>query len=1103
MKRVSLHDAQQCRLPIDDFHDEIVQKADANDVLIITGDTGSGKSTRVPRALLDTAHAQSNTQKFIVATQPRRIAAQTLARRVGNDLGRERVGHAVGKDRSFNERTVDVLFSTCGWLATKLVHNFEWALRNISFVVIDEAHERDVDMDLLCFLCRLLLKSPDCTTKVVLMSATIDVGVFQDYFLEFTLQNVDICMRRYPVDIFYVRGAQCDRHNAVCAEAQALLTKADDAQSAHVCESLMVRAGALVCRNLADKMQRSTTVLVFLSGMSAIDDFYTLLEQHEETRLQQKHKQQQGRRYDIHVLHSAIDPSEQMAVFKADAGDEEPRLRIVLATNIAESSVTMPGVEFVLDLGLQKVLRHDDEADVQELSLQRISRASANQRAGRTGRVCPGTVLRFYSAYEFEWAMRMHSEPEIRLIALERILLRFYALKKSSSLDALKKPLECLNSLVEPPSCYSVESAQTRLLEIAALQTQCAVSSDTISNHGHYGQSIDLEDTCSAEEKELRERLQSLSTTKQDLEAAITALIEPQSMASSTESGDGAPKSFAAIMREQEMEQKKSRANAKKAQKLRCDVEKVRKSIDVIERELERFEEVAAERRSKARLQHALEKADMEMQQRLAEKSGAAVDITAFGLLLMQVPLSFAHAKFVLFGAQFGVILPHFVVMGALLSVQGGLFISPYNKDRDKQRFFDQTRRLVHGIRRFSLPHASDLIAAVGVFVEISRLHGERSKLARFLHANGLHKGRTMQFYRTALSVFSRLAQGGFGIADSVLGLLRQKAVDCTALQTFFDCQGATGRALSLVIALALEKNLLTPSPKKRNERNQWCQIAEDDTISFYFRVEAQADTKDADPRIWLRREIENSLFLLKPGEPLVCTLQNCTDVTELLFYRVVCTPLDLQGAQHVLRQLAMRGPVNVPLQLPAKSKIPRFATLSDVSGAAVIDWTRDGVFVYDFPPRSLLLNLLDNETGVAEQLSWTETASSSVSLRAAKPLVVAADFTWTARKLRASAFSLVPQEVTAQFLMLRNAAAGTLNAPRASILTEESEERYSVVIGSDMYTHCCSAKEKEQLYALFARCAGLADALHNWTLADIGNETRSTDMWSILISIL
>ena len=1096
-----LDDAKQCRLPIDAYHAEIVQKADESDVLIVTGDTGSGKSTRVPRALLETRHAQSSASKFLVATQPRRVAAQTLAKRVGQDLGIERVGHAIGSERAFDEERIDVLFATCGWLVTKLVHNYRWALDKISFLVIDEAHEREVDMDLLCMLCRLLLQSARGKIKVVLMSATLDVDVFDDYFGAFRIERVDVQMRRFPVDIFYAPTLRESKPGIVCNEAHALLHKADQEWRAEKRETLLVRAGALVCRQLAQSAQKPTTMLVFLSGYSAIDEFYEALEQHS-SEVQQ--------RYDIHVLHSSVEQESQLDVFEAVAEQKEPLLRIVLATNIAESSVTIPNVEWVIDLGLHKVLRYDEANKMSHLSLENISRASADQRAGRTGRVCRGTVLRFYSVFNYQFDMRAHSEPEICLIALERVLLRFYALKKSSSLDALQRPLECLRNLAVPPDSWSVEQAQQTLLDQSALRvTHRESTSIDVSEYEEIGKKYEqalIE--CDERADVLRTQAKEWREKKQNVEERIE-LLEGAHKASAGGSDDQ-KKSFADIMREQEAEERAQRKNAKLVQSARRELHSVVDRLQSFEWKLQAIDTQKSDILDRKERERTECERRERAEQRDAQSSGKDIEITEFGALLMQLPLSFEHAKFVLYGAQFGVLLPAFVVMGAYLSVPGGVFITPYNKDTDRVRYIEQTRRMVTGRRRYCVPFASDLVGAVALFRDFVLLKRRSRDYGQFFYQNGLQKKRMMQFYRTALSLFNRLAKAGFRGAINALDYLQKHVLDDTSLHLLFNVQERRGDLLRLVIALALEENLMRHDTNFENRRNQWPESVGATQISFDVSVEwsdiptMRSGQMHTDPRIWLRKVIETNLFTISSDKPFVCQLRNDAADKTLLFY-VSCTPEDMGDAVHLLRQLALQSQVLVPLLLRKQKKDTartKFATLSNVGGARVIDWMHARQFAYDFPPRSALHNLLDT-SGRAEEQPRLPTHISHKDLpESTDALAVATDFTLTGRTLRAPMLSLITQNILAPFLLLRGGPK-TPNKIFSHALEPDSDCWHSVMIDNERYAHRCSLREKVRIESLAERCEDLARWLHTWTQDSLADDKRWPLLWAFLQKVL
>ena len=537
------------RLPIDSKAVAIVRDVEAQPVTVIEGETGSGKSSRVPRFLLNfEQYARKNLREengsrrrhpLIYVTQPRRIAATSLAKRVANELGEEpgaTVGYCIGQARkvSYNSR---IVFVTSGWLLAKLVHQPSF-LDKVTHLVLDEIHERSVDSDLLYVVLKRLLNgvgSGDTpeerrdvdappTTKLILMSATFNTDMFSRYFRSHRPPRSIFCgAHRHPVEIRHLEELASDpcfswtfhpfdeqrahlegqlrslqtfgmSQNAgelhaaqlqlqaaldVLEKRRLLLTPPVAAEqltfsAAKVRKSFptyhindldfqkMVASWAVrvLAFNHRDEIANpdGTCVLVFCPGLLMIEEIARDLEE----RMEGGGGELEGR-LDIHMLHSIMDHETQSRVFSPiPAG----HTRIVLSTNITESSVTIDSVRYVIDTGLSKKLCYDARSRMDRLSTSFISQASAKQRAGRAGRLMPGTVFRLYPKMD----LVPYDDPEIVSVSLANTVLRLKSTGGTAKGNPLSDPKAVLSEALQAPSKSSVQDAYSELLHSHALE---------------------------------------------------------------------------------------------------------------------------------------------------------------------------------------------------------------------------------------------------------------------------------------------------------------------------------------------------------------------------------------------------------------------------------------------------------------------------------------------------------------------------------------------------------------------------------------------------------------------------------------------------------
>jgi ATP-dependent helicase HrpA len=367
-------------LPIAAHREEILTALARHPVIIVCGATGSGKTTQLPKMCLE---AGRGTAGLIGHTQPRRLAARALASRLAQEMGTA-VGAVVGYKVRFNDRTgpnTRVKLMTDGILLKEL--ESDRSLRRYDTIIIDEAHERSLNIDLLLGVLKQLLPSrPDL--KVIVTSATIDPGKFADFFGAAPI--IEVSGRGYPVEVRY----------------RPLIAEDEDAADLSLPEGIVEAVREL---DASAPGVRADT-LVFLPGEKQIREAAEALEAADFRNTQ------------VLPLYARLSAADQQRIF-----DGHTERRIVLATNVAETSLTVPGIRFVIDSGLARISRYNTRAKVQRLPIERISRASADQRRGRCGREFEGICIRLYSEEDFGLREEF-TPPEVLRTNLASVILR-------------------------------------------------------------------------------------------------------------------------------------------------------------------------------------------------------------------------------------------------------------------------------------------------------------------------------------------------------------------------------------------------------------------------------------------------------------------------------------------------------------------------------------------------------------------------------------------------------------------------------------------------------------------------------------------------------
>jgi len=391
-------------LPVSGRRAEIAKAIQENQVVIVSGETGSGKTTQLPKICLELGRGSKG---LIGHTQPRRIAASSTAKRIAQEIGSP-LGEHVGFKVRFNDtlqKGASVKLMTDGILLAET--QTDPLLRNYDTIIIDEAHERSLNIDfLLGYLKGLLPRRPDL--KVIITSATIDAERFARHFAanDKPAPVIEVSGRLYKVEVRY---RPIDRDPVVGAGAVDGAKPLPKAQAAREKRDLMdgvVDAVDEVCRI------GSGDVLVFLPGEREIRDCAEALRKHHPPHV------------DILPLFARLSVEEQDRVFRPSGNAR----RIVLATNVAETSLTVPGIRYVVDTGLARVKRYSFRNKVEQLQVEPIAQSAANQRAGRCGRVADGVCVRLFEEDDFSKRPRF-TEPEIMRSSLAAVILRMKSLR--------------------------------------------------------------------------------------------------------------------------------------------------------------------------------------------------------------------------------------------------------------------------------------------------------------------------------------------------------------------------------------------------------------------------------------------------------------------------------------------------------------------------------------------------------------------------------------------------------------------------------------------------------------------------------------------------
>ncbi|WP_296244849.1 MULTISPECIES: ATP-dependent RNA helicase HrpA [unclassified Psychrobacter] len=441
-------------LPVSQRADDLVQAIIDNQVIIVAGETGSGKTTQLPKlAML----AGRGIRGQIGHTQPRRLAARSVANRIAEELG-EQLGNTVSFKIRFNEQGTAqsvVKLMTDGILLAELGH--DRFLSKYDTIIIDEAHERSLNIDFIMgYLKKLLPKRPDL--KVIITSATLDTKRFSEYFSHYDAK----LKRNVPAPIFNVEGRSFPvevRYRPLTDEP---VNSSDDDSYDDFEENLPRAVVAAVEECFSDAQNKGhadqADILIFAATEAEIRELQEVLERHGP-----KHTE-------VLPLFARQTYEEQQRIFRPSGRGR----RIVIATNVAETALTVPGIRYVIDLGFARISRYSYRSRVQRLPIEAISQAAANQRKGRCGRVAPGVCIRLYSEEDFTGRPEF-TEPEILRTNLASVILQMANLRLGSVDDF---------DFIEPPDSRLVTDGHKLLDELGAITSKGGATNNAKSQKG-------------------------------------------------------------------------------------------------------------------------------------------------------------------------------------------------------------------------------------------------------------------------------------------------------------------------------------------------------------------------------------------------------------------------------------------------------------------------------------------------------------------------------------------------------------------------------------------------------------------------------------------
>ena len=425
-------------LPVTQYADKLIEAIEKHQVIIVAGETGSGKTTQLPQIAMLAGRGLTG---LIGHTQPRRLAARSVSQRIAEEVG-EKLGESISFKVRFNEQGSQdsiVRLMTDGILLAELAN--DRFLTKYDTIIIDEAHERSLNIDFIMgYLKQLLPRRKDL--KVIITSATLDVNRFSNYFNNAPIFEVE--GRSFPVEVRYRPISELS------------ITGSDDDEFDDFEENLPRAVVAAVEECFADAQAKGhpehADILVFAST-------------EQEIRELQETLQKFGPRHtEVLPLYARLALAEQQKIFNPSGGGR----RIIIATNVAETALTVPNIRYVIDSGFARISRYNYRSRVQRLPIEAISQAAANQRKGRCGRIAPGVCIRLYSEEDF-LSRPEFTEPEIKRTNLASVILQMQSLGFGELEDF---------DFIEPPDLRLVNDGRKLLIELGAMRDQKAALQD-------------------------------------------------------------------------------------------------------------------------------------------------------------------------------------------------------------------------------------------------------------------------------------------------------------------------------------------------------------------------------------------------------------------------------------------------------------------------------------------------------------------------------------------------------------------------------------------------------------------------------------------------
>ncbi|WP_373867830.1 ATP-dependent RNA helicase HrpA [Acinetobacter guerrae] len=416
-------------LPVSQYADRLIEAIQQHQVIIVAGETGSGKTTQLPQIAMLAGRGATG---MIGHTQPRRLAARSVSQRIAEEVG-EKLGESIGFKVRFNEQGSNdsiVRLMTDGILLAELGH--DRYLNKYDTIIIDEAHERSLNIDFIMgYLKQILKKRPDL--KVIVTSATLDVNRFSRYFNDAPIFEVE--GRSFPVEVRYRPISELS------------IGGSDDDEFDDFEENLPRAVVQAVEECFADAEEKGhpehADILIFSSTEQEIRELQETLQKHGP------------RHTEILPLYARLGLGEQQKIFSPSGKGR----RIIIATNVAETALTVPNIRYVIDSGFARISRYSYRSRVQRLPIEAISQAAANQRKGRCGRIAPGVCIRLYSEEDF-LSRPEFTEPEIKRTNLASVILQMQSLGLGNVEDF---------DFIEPPDHRLVNDGRKLLVELGAM----------------------------------------------------------------------------------------------------------------------------------------------------------------------------------------------------------------------------------------------------------------------------------------------------------------------------------------------------------------------------------------------------------------------------------------------------------------------------------------------------------------------------------------------------------------------------------------------------------------------------------------------------------